>query len=105
MQDFNEYDIIISNPPYISYDEEVGIETKYEPQNALFADEDGLKFYIDIIKKASLSKKITDIFFEIGMNQAKDIKKLKEEYLREYQIDVYQDLANKDRYIHIYLNK
>lgn len=105
MDNFDGYNIIVSNPPYVSYDEEVGIETKYEPQNAIFAPDNGLKYYEYIIKKVSLSKDISDLFFEIGMNQYEPIKKYKEEYLKEYNIDVYKDLANKDRYIHIYLNK
>ncbi|MBR5662118.1 MAG: peptide chain release factor N(5)-glutamine methyltransferase [Bacilli bacterium] len=96
------YEIIVSNPPYVSYNEEVGFETKYEPQNAIFADNNGLVFYEEIIKKVSKSKNIKHIFFEIGMTQAKDIMNFKKEYLPEYKMDVYKDLAGKDRYIHIY---
>lgn len=101
LDNFNDYNIIISNPPYVSYDEEVGSETKYEPQNAIFADDNGLAFYEDIIKKASISNNVDHIFFEIGMNQAEDIKLFKEKYLPTYKIEVHKDLANKDRYIHI----
>ena len=100
--DFNSYDVIVSNPPYVSYNEKVGIETKFEPQNAIFADNDGLIFYEEIIKKVSISKNIKHIFFEIGMLQAERIKKIKEEYLPNYNIEVHKDLANKDRYIHIF---
>ena len=102
INNFDEYNIIISNPPYVSYDEEVGIETKYEPQNAIFADENGLIYYEEILKKAALSKNVQHIFFEIGMNQASDIIKLQEKYLKDYKTEIYKDLANKDRYTHIY---
>ena len=105
IQNFDNYSVIISNPPYVSKDEEVGSETKYEPQNAIFADNNGLLYYEDIIKKVSLSKGIEHIFFEIGMSQASAIIDYKNTYLKEYSIDVYKDLAGKDRYIHIYLNK
>ena len=102
----DKYNIVISNPPYVSKNENTGLETKYEPQNAIFADNDGLIFYDEILKKVSTSKvAITDIFFEIGMTQANAIKDLSNKYLPEYKVDSYKDLANKDRYIHIYLNK
>lgn len=105
INNFDEYDVIISNPPYVSHDEVVGIETKYEPQNAIFADDNGLKYYEHIIKSVSRSKNVKHVFFEIGMNQAESISKIKEVYLPNYSLDVFKDLAKKDRYIHIYLNK
>lgn len=102
MHNFNNFEIIISNPPYVSYNEEVGKETKFEPQNAIFAENNGLIFYEEIIKKASLSNNIKHIFFEIGMNQAKDINAIKNKYLPNYKIEIHKDLAGKDRYIHIF---
>ena len=102
MHNFNNFEIIISNPPYVSYNEEVGKETKFEPQNAIFAENNGLVFYEEIIKKASLSNNIKHIFFEIGMNQAKDINDIKDKYLPNYKIEIHKDLAGKDRYIHIF---
>ena len=102
MHNFNNFEIIISNPPYVSYNEEVGKETKFEPQNAIFAENNGLVFYEEIIKKASLSNNIKHIFFEIGMNQAKDINAIKDKYLPNYKIEIHKDLAGKDRYIYIF---
>ena len=65
---YEGYDLIISNPPYVSETEPVGKETQYEPQNALFAKEKGLFFYQEIIKKiselstmtSSIEKDLTD---------------------------------------------
>ena len=106
MNNFDGYEIIISNPPYVSFDEEVGEETKYEPQNAIFADDKGLKFYKSIIDKVSKTNtKVTNIFFEIGMNQGSDIISYSTNVLPDYKADIIKDLAGKDRYIHIYLNK
>lgn len=102
-KDYNNYDVVVSNPPYVSFNEKVGYETKYEPQNAIFADNNGLIFYESIL--SNISKCIDKpryIFFEIGMMQAADIKKLKEIYLPNYNIEVHKDLAGKDRYIYIY---
>lgn len=102
---FDNYSVIISNPPYVSKDETVGLETKYEPQNAIFADNNGLKYYEHIIKVVSNSKNIEHVFFEIGMTQADSIKEFVYKYIPTYKVDVFKDLANKDRYIHIYMNK
>lgn len=105
INNFNDYEIIVSNPPYVSFNEEVGLETKYEPQNAIFAKDNGLIFYDEILKKVAISKNVKHVFFEIGMNQANDIYSIMQKYIPEYKMDVYKDLANKDRYVHIYLNK
>lgn len=106
INNYNDYDIIVSNPPYVSFNEEVGLETKYEPQNAIFAEENGLYFYriiIEKIKNSNINPKY--VFFEIGMNQKQDILKIASENLDSYSYEFIKDLANKDRYIFIYLNK
>lgn len=102
ISNFDGYEIIVSNPPYVSKNEQVGEETKYEPQNAIFAENDGLIFYEEIIKKVSISKNIKHVFFEIGMNQSQSISDFKDKYLPGYKIEIFKDLANKDRYIHIF---
>ena len=49
-----KYDCIISNPPYIAYDEEImEIVKNNEPHLALYADNNGLYFYEDILKNCS----------------------------------------------------
>ena len=48
----DKFDIIISNPPYISSDEVIMDSVKkYEPNLALYAPKDGLYFYEEIIQK------------------------------------------------------
>ena len=50
----DKYDLIISNPPYISYDEQImDIVKKNEPHLALYAKNNGLYFYEEIIKNSS----------------------------------------------------
>jgi release factor glutamine methyltransferase len=106
IENYNGFNIIISNPPYVSKEEETGPETKYEPQNAIFASNNGLYYYEDILKKESLStNKPEHIFFEIGMNQKEEIENLCNIYLKDYNVSSYKDLAGKNRYIHIILNK
>ena len=101
-----KYDIIISNPPYISYDEEIeDIVKNNEPHIALYADNNGLKYYEMILKKAkSHIKKPGIIAFEIGMKQGKQIKNLAQKYLKTKDIKIEKDLSGKDRYIFIIIN-
>ena len=51
-----KYDVIISNPPYISYDEEImDIVKNNEPRIALYAKNNGLYYYEEILKNAKLT--------------------------------------------------
>lgn len=97
-----KYNILISNPPYVKYDEPVDPATKYEPQNALFALNNGLEFYEIILKRSKeflASKNI--IAFEIGCTEGQDITNIAKSYYPNAYIQVKKDLAGKDRYIFI----
>lgn len=98
----NKYDIIISNPPYIAYDEQIDEACKYEPKKALYADNKGLIFYEYIIKNSSkyLNEK-SILAFEIGYTQGKYLKKYAKEYFPHAIIKVEKDLSEKDRYLFI----
>ena len=99
----NKYDVIISNPPYISYSEEIMESVKkYEPNIALYADNNGLFFYEEILKnvRKHLNNKFL-ISFEIGYLQADKIKNIIEQNLEDVKIIIEQDLSKKDRYIFI----
>lgn len=93
------YDIIYSNPPYIkSKDiEELQAEVKdYEPMLALDGGVDGLFFYREIIN--GLDKYLNKngyVVFEIGYDQADDLREL----LKNYDVEVLKDLSNKDRVV------
>ena len=97
-----KYNILVSNPPYVKYDEPVDPATKYEPQNALFALNNGLEFYEIILKRSKeflVSKNI--IAFEIGCTEGQDITNIAKSYYPNAYIQVKKDLAGKDRYIFI----
>ena len=100
----NKFDVIISNPPYISKDEEImDIVYKNEPSIALFADNDGIEFYERILKDIkSILKDKYIIAFEIGMTQYDRIKDIKEKYLPEANIEVKKDMQGRNRMIFIY---
>ncbi len=97
-----QFDIIVSNPPYIP---SAVIETlmpevkEHEPMSALDGDTDGLKFYREIIKNAN--KYLANqgqIFFEIGCEQSADVSALLEEQGFR-NIRVIKDLAGLDRVV------
>ena len=97
------YDIIISNPPYIPKNGYIAENVlKYEPHIALFADEEGIYFYKQIIKNNlnKLNKK-GFMAFEIGDNE----DKLLEEFLKEEGIVKFKfecDLTGRIRYLFIF---
>lgn len=74
-----KFDLIVSNPPYISEDELylMNKEALFEPKSALFAKDDGLAFYKHIIKNY---KNVLNpggmLALEIGFNQADAVKML-----------------------------
>ena len=77
-------------------------KTKYEPQNAIFAKDNGLYFYKLILDK---SKKILNkkniIAFEIGQSQAGYISNYAKSIYPDSKILIEKDLNQFDRYIFI----
>ena len=99
-----KFDVIISNPPYIRYDEEIEEMVKNnEPHLALYADEDGLYFYRNILELVSNYLKDNFLIaFEIGYEQGDIIKELAYKYLDDIDVKVEKDYSNKDRFVFIY---
>lgn len=93
-----EYDIIVSNPPYIESDVVPTLEvSRYEPQKALDGGEDGLDFYRLIAEKAYNALKGNGFLaLEIGYNQGEAVKKLLENFS---EVNLYKDYGNNDRVI------
>ncbi len=98
----NKYNVLVSNPPYVSPNEEVDEKTKYEPQNAIFAKDNGLYFYNLILEKCpSLMASKNIIAFEIGKDQAESIKAKALSIYPKANIIVRKDINNFDRYLFI----
>jgi len=94
-----KYDVIISNPPYLSYNEPVeDIVKNNEPNIALYAKNKGLYYYEEILKysKRFLKDKYI-IAFEIGLSQAQNIIKIANKYLDNINFLIKKDLNEKDR--------
>ena len=97
---YENYDIIISNPPYVKKEEYVSPNTKYEPSLALYAEEEGMEFYHKILQKISLTEnKPRWVIFEMGAYQKEAMKNLQEKYLPDYHLRVQKDLAGRDRFV------
>lgn len=98
-----KFDCLVSNPPYIKTSTLPSLmkDVKdYEPTLALDGGEDGLLFYRAI---CSIAKKHLEengyLFFEVGFDQAEDVKKLMEEN-NFSQIEFIKDLSGINRVVY-----
>lgn len=95
-------DLIVSNPPYITFEECKGLmqEVKeFEPRKALTDEGDGLRFYREITKEGKKYLKPNGLLaYEIGYLQGKDVCAiLEQEGFKDVQL--IQDLAHRDRVV------
>ena len=99
----SKYDIIVSNPPYISRADEVevGLNVLHsEPHLALFADEDGLAIYRRIAEESK--DYLNDggkIYLEIGYKQGQSVPSLFMENLPEKRVRTLKDQFGQDRMV------
>ena len=99
----SKYDIIVSNPPYISRkdESEVGLNVLHsEPHLALFADEDGLAIYRKIAEEAK--DYLTDggkIYLEIGYKQGQSVPTLFKKNLPEKSVRTLKDQFGQNRMV------
>ena len=98
-----QFDVIVSNPPYIrtAVIEELKEEVKFhDPYLALDGKEDGLFFYRKIVDESrNYLKNGGKLYFEIGHDQGEDVKKLMEE-AGFTSVIVKKDLAGLDRVVY-----
>lgn len=98
-----KFNVIISNPPYIKENEEImDIVKNNEPHIALYAPNNGLYYYQEILKNANkyLNEKYL-IAFEIGETQGEEIIKIAKTYFPNSKIIKEKDLRKFDRFIFI----
>jgi len=99
-----QFDVIVSNPPYLREDEDVeDIVKDNEPAIALYGGKDGLDDYRKIL--STCSKHLNTKFllaFEIGYLQKEEICALVKEYLEDVVVVCKKDMSEKDRMIFIY---
>lgn len=99
----SKYDVIVSNPPYIAYSEDImSLVKDNEPNIALYALDNGLFFYKKIL--GDIKNYLKDNFivaFEIGMKQANEIVEIINSKLSNVEVVVEKDYNDRDRFIFI----
>lgn len=97
-----QFDVIVSNPPYIPTDVIGGLMPEvavYEPLQALDGKEDGLYFYRKMLKDAAKYLKPNGkLLFEIGHDQGEAVSSLMREAGYK-DVRVIKDLACNDRVV------
>ena len=95
------YDIIVSNPPYVTESEKINISKNvlnYEPHSALFVqDNSPLVFYECIVELSRMHlNKNGMLFFEINERYGEEVRILLSEAGFEH-VEILRDLNNKNR--------
>lgn len=96
----DKFDIIVSNPPYISNTESLSIETRaYDPPEALFGGDDGFDCYRQIIPQLPHFLNAKGMaFLEVGKDQAGKVCEMASNQ-RLHVVNVYKDLAQIERVV------
>jgi len=97
-----KFDLIVSNPPYVSKNDYETLEPElkiHEPKIALTDNLNGISFYKKIIEKSNqILNKPGKIYFELGMDQSKQVQKLFEN--KQFSsISITKDYSGIDRII------
>lgn len=97
---FSDFDLLVSNPPYIPSADIAGLDVsvrEYEPRLALDGGTDGLDFYRAICEKWQRAVKKGGYFvFECGINQADEVLKIGESFGLE-PVEKIEDTINIER--------
>lgn len=98
-----KWDVILSNPPYIAFDEmEImsDVVVEHEPHSALFAEENGLILYRKLAEQLPpLMNKPALIGLEIGYKQGATVASYFQKHFPQAIVEVIQDINGKDRII------
>ncbi len=100
---YHEFDMIISNPPYIpdyEYETLMTEVKEHEPKTALVAEDNGYFFYKKIIdegKNYLVSGGV--ILFEAGYNQAQNIREMFKQNGNYKDIEIFKDYAGIERVV------
>ncbi|MCH4168961.1 MAG: peptide chain release factor N(5)-glutamine methyltransferase [Streptococcaceae bacterium] len=103
-----QFDVIISNPPYIATNERELMDAsvlKYEPDLALFAANNGLAIYQAIINEiVDYLNTNASVYFEIGFAQAEAVQGLLKQAFPKSEVMVFKDLFGNDRMVRMRLD-
>ena len=98
-----KWDIVLSNPPYISHEEAPNLSDtvlNYEPHNALFADDEGLHLYKRLAEELpKIMNRPALIGLEIGYTQGLAVQAFFQKSFPSAQVDIVKDINGKERMI------
>ena len=102
-KNFNEYDIVISNPPYIPADEIPGLQIEiknFEPVTALTDNGDGMTFYRKILELWKETETNNILLIEIGDGKSVKVESLLSNFgITGYTI--HKDFLNINRVLQV----
>jgi release factor glutamine methyltransferase len=90
-----EFDMCISNPPYIANNYKLPTNVKYEPSNALFGGNIGDELLKDIITQTK-QRSIKYLLCEMGYDQKNPLTNYLEQY-KPKSVEFYKDFDKFDR--------
>ena len=100
-----QYDVIVSNPPYITQSEMATLQTEvreHEPVIALEAGEDGLDVVRALLAAAEpATARGAHMLIEIGAGQAASVVSFAAEHTAWQSVAVYPDLNRIERVVHL----
>lgn len=93
-----EYDIVVSNPPYVRFDERDSLSKQVlsEPESALFAEDNGLSFYKKITE--NMKNHCIALAFETGETQGREVYDIMQS-CGFHHINKFKDLCGNDRVV------
>lgn len=98
-----KFDIVLSNPPYIAFDEAKemsNVVLEHEPHSALFAEEDGLILYRKLAEQLpALMNKPGLIGLEIGYTQGTTVSNFFKTNFPQATVTVEKDINGKPRMV------
>jgi release factor glutamine methyltransferase len=100
-----KFDIIVSNPPYISSAEyrQLSSLVKKQPKSALVAKKKGYFFYQEIFRKVPVffSRKFL-LILEIGPQQEERLLGLARKHFSSAHVEIFPDLSGNSRVLVVY---
>lgn len=101
-------DIIVSNPPYISEKERSSLSItvkNYDPSLALFAEEEGLAAYRQIVEQAKqVAVPGALLALEIGSSQGSQVMQIVKNSFPFAEVEVRRDINGRERMVFAFLN-